>query len=426
VTDTPTFELEDDPRPVRLARRQRLATRGVALAVPILLVTGLLAAVAHDDERGGESRVATADNDDPVDPEELVIEVPSTVTTVASLPVEVPKVTVPKLPRLPKVTVPTVPAVPTIPTTQPACPATPAPFVPSDLGLYEISISDNNGRLVQQIEEPRFNQDHTYSPDGTRVAFVRIYRDNDGQTPSELYIANRDFSGERKVELPNLHPGGLEWSPDGRYLSYTAQPKPGEQQAVYVLDVAANTARQVSGTSTMGTGGATWSRDSTHLAWASNSEGGFWVADAATWTVRKLADDPVVSLAWSPDGRQLALGRVGGGVYLFDRDGSNRRRVHETGIDVAWSPKDRSRMVVGTDGALYRVDPDTGGSTFLRGGFVSDWLPDGSRIIIGSRDGIGLVDWSGCFQTVVPLDGTKVGLWAWTPDSKAFLVCRFQ
>lgn len=424
MTDTPPFELEDDPRPARLARRQRLAMRGVALAVPILLVTGLLAAVAQDDERRDESRVATAGTGAPLEPEELVIEVPSTVTTVLPLPVDVPKVTVPKpkLPRLPALTVPPAPL--TIPPV-PVCPATPPPVAPPDqLGLYEIPAAGGAARLVLPTTEPTFVQDFTYSPDGARIAFVRGSRANDGQDPWKILVSDANFGNEREVVTGNAHL--LEWSPDGRYIAFFAQ-APGDVHSLHLLDPSTGAVRQVSKGDVNGVGPAVWSSDGTRLAWSSSHDGGVWVTEAAAGSpVVKVADDKVVELDWSPDGRQLVLGRVGGGVFVFDRDGSNRRKLRDDGIRVAWSPTDRSRLVVDIGGALYRVDPDSGASTFLAVGSAYRWLRDGSRVLAGSVEGLHLVGWDGCRQTLVSGDGLHIAVRAATPDGKTILFARHE
>ena len=113
-------------------------------------------------------------------------------------------------------------------------------------------------------------------------------------------------------------------------------------------------------------------------------------------------------------------------MFVLDRDGSNRKQVHAQGIRVAWSPKVRSQLVVDTGGALYRVDPDTAVSTFLAAGHLSAWLPDGSRLVAGSSQGIGLVGWDGCVQTVIAGSGNEIGLHTWTPDSRTFVFHRYR
>jgi Tol biopolymer transport system component len=175
---------------------------------------------------------------------------------------------------------------------------------------------------------------------------------------------------------------------------------------VTVLEVGTGTVRRISAGDTNGVSFPRWSPDGKWLAWGGGwvpgSPTGVFVAEVGdTVRVAKVADDAGLSVAWSPDGRQVAFTRFSGGTFRVGRDGGNRRLLHPHGAYLAWSPTARGHLVVEANAALFRVDPDTGVAGFLAPGSVVGWLPDGSRLVAGSRQGTNLIGWDGCAQTVI-------------------------
>lgn len=433
-------ELEDDPRPALLERRRRLATRAAAIAVPVLLLASVVAAVTHDDPDTG-TRVASTGTPAPTveDGDEVIVEAPAVTEPVSGTPVKAPSVTAPRV-RVPKVTVPTLPV--TAPPLPVSCPTTPPSYEPPpQLGTYEISTGGGVGRMVAPWTEHTYNQDHTFSPDGSKIAFVRGWTDNDGQTPPKMYIADSDFTDERQVAADTRLPSGLTWSPDGRFIAFQAQPYDSTYKATYTLDVASGATRKISETEVNGLIFPRWSRDSTRLAfgggWDHTPSRGLWVAEiGATPRVTKIADDHVSAVDWSPDSRQLVFATLGpapagsptppvsAGTFRIDRDGANRKQLRPDGVFVTWSPTTRSHLVVWDKGMMFRLDPDTGVFSFLAGGGLIGWLPDGSRLIAGIRGGYALLGWDGCAQPIV--HGNAVAVQAATPDSKKLLFFRTQ
>ena len=147
-----------------------------------------------------------------------------------------------------------------------------------------------------------------------------------------------------------------------------------------------------------------WSPDGRELAYVSfeTQKAVVWVQDVSTGRRRKLADfrGSNSAPAWSPDGRQLALtlSRDGGSqIWLMNRDGSNLRRLTTSAsIDTepAFSP-DGSRVYFVSDRGggpqIYRT-PAAGGAvervTFAGAYNISPALsPDGRTLAYISRQG---------------------------------------
>lgn len=76
--------------------------------------------------------------------------------------------------------------------------------------------------LVRDAREP------TYSPDGTRLAFVRLRNRNPTSLPerpiSELLVADADGSGARRLLRRKGYISFPAWDPSGRRLTFTRDP----------------------------------------------------------------------------------------------------------------------------------------------------------------------------------------------------------
>ena len=170
-----------------------------------------------------------------------------------------------------------------------------------------------------------------WSPDGSKILFA-----SDRSDKRQLYLINpRGGEAEQLAPLEEA-PGGFAWSPDGRFIAYTAsdarsdadkdrEKKFGDflvvdgdfrQSHLYVLDVATRKSRQVTkGTFTVGR--FNWSPDGSEIAFdhrinGANANGGtadISVVNVATGAVRSLVkqDGPDVNPVWSADGKRIAF-----------------------------------------------------------------------------------------------------------------------
>jgi TolB protein len=84
-----------------------------------------------------------------------------------------------------------------------------------------------------------------WSPDGSRIAFARGTNSTEFDGKSNIYVMNRDGSGERLLLANTLFaesPYSLSWSPDGRLLAFETSSMLG-CTSISILDVASGTSR---------------------------------------------------------------------------------------------------------------------------------------------------------------------------------------
>lgn len=117
--------------------------------------------------------------------------------------------------------------------------------------------------------------------------------------------------------------------------------------------------------------------------------GGIWTVAPNGSGLRVLIqylDPKYPSLAWSPDGRLLAV-RTPTGIVLFDRNGRRVRRLTHGGYNFvdAWSPDGQAILFDGWGPSFYTVRPDGTGLRKVADGEGAAWSPDGKRLAFYNR-----------------------------------------
>ncbi|NOS99124.1 MAG: S9 family peptidase [Phycisphaerales bacterium] len=302
------------------------------------------------------------------------------------------------------------------------------------------------------------------SPDGRQIAYLLAVprapgKDDDGPAWSELHVVDREGHG-RPFITGQVSVGGIEWTPDGKGISFLAKRGDDKEKCLYVIATDGGEARRVVEHKAE-VGEYSWSPAGDRVAFLSEAkedesvkkrkDKGFkqeiyeedwrptkvWIAAAemnaaATGDADKPEpksfdlDGSASELHWSPDGAHLTVALAP--TSLID-DFYMRRKLHvidaETGSVLAtvnnpgklgvvdWSP-DGKHLAVQAAADLH--DPAEGRLTVvpLSGGELTDLIPnyEGHVMALGwqTNDTLMYVGQEGC-QAVfgkVQIDGSQL------------------
>jgi TolB protein len=254
------------------------------------------------------------------------------------------------------------------------------------------------------------------------IAFSR------GGAEAGLYVTTPDGTGESKLTSEKVDTDAV-WSPDGSRIAFVR----GFWDAnagIYVMDAEGLDPDRITdgGSPRFGPDtGPAWSPDGTRIAFA-RGEADIYVANADGTNVVRLTDGPVMENepSWSPDGSRIAFegyDLASGGqppsavrLYVMNADGTGIRELGPENVQgPAWAPDGSEIAYVNTEtGSIMAVRPDGSGqrrildAAELVGGvhLVYDvaWSPDGTKlafmagpddtsthIYVVNRDGSGVV-----------------------------------
>lgn len=280
-----------------------------------------------------------------------------------------------------------------------------------------------------------------WSPDGRRIAFVRgrgAHKYGNAERDSDIYLANADGSGRRRLTQSPQRDGDPVWSPDGRRLAFVrVRYGVGDRLLgfgdIYLVNADGSGLRRLvraisplvrmPGGPTWGfSANPAWSPDGRRIAFVSNRDGSddIFVVNADGSGLRNLTrsrgndHNPV----WSPDGREIAFqGRrarpseleraVCRGhcdreeIYAVNADGSGLRRLTrnwKTDSPSGWSPDGRKILFLRAGHPdVWVMNADGSGQRKLTPSVTyplaihqsAAWSPNGRKILFISNRGDG-------------------------------------
>jgi TolB protein len=217
--------------------------------------------------------------------------------------------------------------------------------------LYRLAIRDAGATPVRVFPPGRKALHAAVSPDGTRIAFV-VYVSGG----SDLWVADLDGANALRIAGGNVMNDEPTWSPDGTRIAFRR------------WDLAATTGSDVWVVGADGSNPVNLTADQNQSSegapdWSPERTGGSRIVYSRTfngqahlWTMRPDGSDKTrittgnvadMSPAWSPDGQRIAFERYGdqpgsyGDIWLVDGAGSGLFRLTNIPLgqfDPAWSP----------------------------------------------------------------------------------------
>ena len=277
------------------------------------------------------------------------------------------------------------------PTPTQGLPPTPTPApqaqtaIATEYGIYVVRPDGSGLRTLGPAGWGVWN--HSWSPDGKRIAFVRT-----DCVTSTVFVGEPDSESIRQLTSVEGQ-ADAAWSPDGQRLLIWSQG--GGLTHVLLLDPAGleEPWEPLDGPLAGGWGGFAWSPDSTRIAYVSSGKANVLnVADGQTTTI---AEDVASGIGWAPDGTHLAYSTgAGNDVVVVGADGSDRLVVASLGLNPQWMP-DGQRLIFSrrqedypqeTSGSIAMVPAAGGPVEEIASGFPLYVSSDGKLAAVGKNE----------------------------------------
>ncbi len=245
-------------------------------------------------------------------------------------------------------------------------------------GLYTLDIG--TGESSQVLERPEGGDAFALSLDGDRIAFVG--KDDAGHR--QIFVMNADGTDRRQVTEGSLAATSPSWSPDGTRVAFLGL-APDVTYQIYVVELGSGEVDRVTREPQDVSEAPSWSPDGETIVFQVGDPPVVRSVDIATGDTTTIVNDAGLPDV-SPDGSQLAFNTWSmAKVTLADIDGSDRTiiRTPSEMYGAKWSPNGE-RIVFQSYPAGRAVVYELSTGTRRDAGVweVVDWLDDQTLLVL--------------------------------------------
>jgi len=197
---------------------------------------------------------------------------------------------------------------------------------------------DGSNRERLTNEKNKWDNSPTWSPDGSKIAFSREYKDTDKVWQQEIWIMNSD--GSELTQIKSLKGGGPYFTPNGKIVFHSEFKD--KKSEISIADIDGSNIIQLTDNDA-----EEWhpevSSDGKRIAFMSDRDGNseIYMMDIDGSKQKRLTNNNIDDWypSWSPDGSQLIYSSETDGIrsiYMMNKDGSSVKKIIKDGSQAAW------------------------------------------------------------------------------------------